>query len=166
MGFKTINCIGFHGTESENADSILFMNKFYNSCDDEEWLGTGIYFFRDDKKQAKLYCKAKGYSKPKILQANISSDKAFDLLDTESYELFCEYAHKLKDKYNNRKDYRERKLMNSVILNTLYNIKPYDVVIGAFEVPYMKCAQRTNTLPIHIQICVKSHDCISSIKEA
>ena len=36
---------GYHGTTKANAMGILSQNHFRNSTKDNEWLGTGVYFF-------------------------------------------------------------------------------------------------------------------------
>ncbi len=38
---------GYHGTSAENAKSILKSGKFLLSSGTKEWLGTGIYFYRE-----------------------------------------------------------------------------------------------------------------------
>ncbi len=166
MELTKYECVGFHATREESAKDILKTGKFICSNDEEDWLGTGIYFFENDKKQAEYFAKARNINVLKVLKADISSDKTLKLYDTETYEMYVKYVHMLKDKYQRRKDKTKRKIINSVALESLYKIKPYDIVVGIFEVPYMKRVHRTNIFPMHIQVCVKNHDCISDIKEA
>ncbi len=71
-------------------------------------MGTGIYFFESDKKQAEYYAKAKKIMKPRIIEVKIESE-TLNLVDTETYELFSEYAKRLENRYKKRKDGKLRK---------------------------------------------------------
>ena len=160
------SCTGFHGTNSESANSILSSNTFLDSQDEEEWLGTGVYFFEDDVQQAVNYIyKAKRVVNFKIIQADINTNKLLNLVDTKTYEQFESFAKKFQNRYKTRKDYSKRKLINAVILDAMYKLEPYEVVRAVFPVPKTKYAPRTNIQPVQIQVCVRKHDCISNIKE-
>ena len=162
----TYECTGYHGTDIGSCEKIILTNKFIDSVDDEEWLGSGVYFFENDKKQAIYYMsKAKKKSEYKVISCDIKSDNLLDLLDISNYENFERFAVQLKDRYKKRKDGKQRVLMNGVILNFMHKVNPYDVVRGVFDVPRRTVAPRTNIKPVQIQICVKNHDCISNIKE-
>lgn len=159
-------CTGYHGTDSVSGDKIVQSQKFLKSCDEEEWLGDGAYFFENDKKQAVYFItKAKKINNYKIISANIQTNKLLDLIDSETYENFEKFAKMLRSKYLKTKDNKPRRLMNSVILNTMYRLEPYDVVRGVFKVPMTQMAPRTNIQPMQIQVCVREQKCISDIRE-
>ncbi|MFD2368521.1 hypothetical protein ACFSO0_00615 [Brevibacillus sp. GCM10020057] len=163
----TSNYLGYHGTTRESADKILSEQRFPFSVDDEEWLGDGVYFFENDRKQAEYWCtKVRKYKAWTVLESQIEASKVIDLLDTETREEFQKIAEKLKDRYHKRKDQKPRKLINAVVLNAMYKIAPYDMVRAAFVIPRGHTVYRTNIEPIHIQLCVRNHSCIKTIREA
>lgn len=159
-------CTGYHGTDSQCAQQILKSQQFKKSNDDEEWLGDGAYFFENDKQQAVYYAKkAKKIVDYKVISVAIQSNSLLDLIDTETYESFEQFAYKLKDRYKKRKDKKPRQLMNSVVLDVMYKLKPYEVVRAVFPVPRTSAAPRTNIQQMQVQVCVKEQKCISDIKE-
>ncbi|ACV60977.1 hypothetical protein Dtox_0013 [Desulfofarcimen acetoxidans DSM 771] len=160
--------IGFHGTTAENAKEIIKTRYFKYSMDDEEWLGEGVYFFEKDIKQAYYYCvKAKKYTNWTILKSKIVCNVFWDLTLTDHVEEFQKIAKLFKDRYHKRKDGRPRKLMNAVVFNAMYKLKPFDIIRAPFPVPKGYVVQRTNIVPIHIQLCVRNSECIckDSIEE-
>lgn len=162
----TDKIVGFHGTTKKSAKSILQSNNFIVSKDDEEWLGPGVYFFEDDIRQAYYYCvKAKKICNWSILKSDIYAKVIIDLVDTETLEYFEIILNKVKSRYLKRADGRPRKLMNSVILNIMYEAEPYDVVRGIFQVPSTRYLPRTNLMRLQKQICVRNLDCIKMIME-
>lgn len=76
----------FHGTEEKSAENILKEGfKITRELRDDHWLGEGVYFFRDDAVQAKLWAISK--TKPGqiyvVLEGNIIvNEKNFLNLDT------------------------------------------------------------------------------------
>lgn len=157
---------GFHGTRRASADQIKRTKYFNFSTDDEEWLGKGIYFFDKDMKQAYYFCvKARKYSEWAILSCHIESDKLIDLHMTDHYEVFESFAAKLKNKYLRRSDGKPRKLINSVVLNAMYEAEPFDLVRAVFPVPPGYPVDRTNIIPVQFQLCVRNRECIKSIEE-
>ena len=160
------SCIGYHGTEYDNALSILRNKNFIQSCTEDEWLGDGVYFFENDERQAICFItKARKVQNYKVIKANIKTKNLLDLIDLETYENFEQFARQFKDRYLKKKDNRPRKLINSVVLKAMYKLKPYDVVRAVFPVPQTQPAPRTNIQPMQIQICVKEPKCITDIKE-
>lgn len=156
----------FHGTTREGASNIVRTRYINFSNDDEEWLGKGIYFFDEDVKQAYYFCiKARKYSEWAIIYSHIETDNYIDLTILDHYEQFKEIANKLKTRYLKRADGRPRKLMNAVILNAMYKLKPYDLVRAIFPVPPGYPIERTNIYPYEYQICVKNRNCIKTIEE-
>lgn len=159
--------LGFHGTKQDLGKIILTTRQFKFSRDDEEWLGPGIYFFEDDIKQAENFCaKARKYNTWMIIKSDIEADIIIDLIKKDDFDEFEKIAHKIKDRCKKRKDGKPRTLMNNVILNVMYEAKPYDLVRAVFPVPKTNCADRTNVSPHQIQLCIRNHNCIKSIEEA
>ncbi|OAA91284.1 hypothetical protein [Clostridium ljungdahlii] len=160
--------IGYHGTETEKAKSILKSRSFNTSHGEEEWLGIGVYFFQDDMKQAINFCtKARKYKNWSVLKATISAERVIDLIDINTFDKFQAYATELKSRFLKLKNGKKRQLMNSVILDVMYKLNPYDVVRAAFPIPKVGYAPRTNIQPMEIQLSVRNRNCIDrySIKE-
>lgn len=102
MDNKKTTFTGYHGTDYEGAQCILKFKNFKYSSKDNEWLGTGIYFFIDkDKNKAianahkwtKNYKHFKFYN---ILKSviTIDSDKILDFDNEVLRDLYHEYRHK------------------------------------------------------------------------
>lgn len=51
MGYY-VNIVGFHGTNSTAANTIIREKRFIAKENKNHWLGQGIYFFREDDEQA------------------------------------------------------------------------------------------------------------------
>lgn len=64
-----VELIGYHGTLSSNADSIIKTQSFLHSIKDDEWLGPGIYFFLN-------FELAKRWAEDKRYREHKESDKA------------------------------------------------------------------------------------------
>lgn len=158
--------IGYHGTSKEAADLILKSNYFYSSRDEEEWLGEGVYFFEDDSLQALDWCKkVKKFNGYCILKSDIEAEKVVNMIDKKTYREFSELSKHIKGKYKTRSDHKPRKLINSVIFNIMYNIEKYDIVRAAFPIMTEEVADRSNIVPMQIQLCVRNKECIKSVKE-
>lgn len=163
--------VGFHGTTKSSADNILKTNDFIFSHGDEEWLGTGVYFFEDFISHAYYWCdKYKCYPLWSILKSDIIADKIVDLNDPETYEQFYQLAKELRTRYHKRKDGKKREIIDAVVLNVMYKTSPYDVARGIFKgiTGYdlkNKSFERIQVYPHHIQLCVKNKKCIKSIQE-
>jgi hypothetical protein len=157
---------GYHGTKGVYARQIVSSGYFKPSLDENDWLGSGVYFFEDDIKQAYYYCiKAKKYTSWAILWARIEADNVIDLTKLDHFEEFQKIAKKIKDRYLKTKEGKPRKLINSVVLDMMYKLKPYDVVRCHFEVPSGFVVDRTNVKAMQTQLCVRNANCIKEFKE-
>ena len=82
-------------------------------------------------------------------------------------------AKELKDRYKNRRDGNPRIIIDTVVLNTMYNTNPYDIARGTFNgVPgyrldfnLLKREYRVHATPQHVQLCVINRACIKSMQE-
>lgn len=111
MEDKTDNVIvieAYHGTAQAYKDSILRTKKMKKSSEDNEWAGTGIYYFVDEKEQELvkkciLWAKnVKRYKTAAIVKntIEIESEKILDLTVRESQSKFQEYREYLYNKAN------------------------------------------------------------------
>lgn len=100
------NFKGYHGTDYNGAHSILKSKEFNLSKSDNEWLGTGIYFFIDrnkDKAIDNAYRWTKNYKRfnfYRIIETyiKIDDDKILDLDDEVLRDVYHEYRKaKIRD---------------------------------------------------------------------
>jgi len=74
--------IAFHGTTAETADRLVRGDEFEASDNDDDWFGTGVYFWEHAPKQAWWWArKFKNYDQPAVVGAIIRLGNCFDLLD-------------------------------------------------------------------------------------
>jgi len=159
--------IGFHGTSKDFCEEIIRTRYFKFSTGEEEWLGKGIYFFQDYIQHAVDWCiRVRKIPKWAVLKVEICSDKVIDLLDHTHLESLKTLENEIAGRYTKIKSGEKRKLINSVLLDTLYKLEPFDLVRAVFEVPHTGPIKRTNLRYFQIQLCVKQRDCIKSVEEA
>lgn len=95
--------IGYHGTNAENETSII-QNNFFVSSQNDDWLGTGAYFFidglLDPAKCAESWAKVSSYDKIKrknvyeryaVMSATLDLEEPFDLDEKENLEAYHIY---------------------------------------------------------------------------
>ena len=96
----------YHGTARAKKDSILRTKKIFKSSKDNEWAGTGIYYFVDeDEKELIDKCtrwalNVKKYKTAAVVKNLIEIDKDYilDLTIYEAQNKFHEYRQFLFDK--------------------------------------------------------------------
>lgn len=154
--------IGYHGTSRDSAEKIR-LTGFRPSVREEDWLGSGVYFFENDFLLAKAWCsKVKKYGTNwAILRCKICADTVLDLLTEEGYEAFRAMAHKIKDRYHKLPGGGPRRNINKIVVDLICNVEPVDVIRGAFDASGRKAPPRTNVLPVQVQLCVRNTDCIT-----
>ena len=180
---SSLHFTGYHGTKKQYAVCILSEERFTPSKSSREWLGKGIYFFKEDVLQAFIF--AKYYHKSKavsVLKTDIITENYLDITITKHRNLIeallLDVLTALKSKdgefYSNiLSNFPELKtglfLDNSegYILDIMYLIEPYDLVICPYEIPKQEKNEYFKFKPTHLQVCVKNDNCInySSLKE-
>ena len=161
-----IKFIGFHGTTVKSGENILKTNEYKFSQKEEEWLGKGVYFFEKDKQQAIYFCtKARRYSDFCILKSELRPKVFLDLDDTRIMEEILKLSKKIKGRYLKLSNGQPRKLINSVLLEMMYNTIPYDMVKKTFHVEKTRAIERTNFEWFQVQMCVRNRECICNIEE-
>lgn len=78
-----VELVGYHGTTKTNAENIMRQKKYNESTKSTEWLGWGVYFFKDEfwaRNWSKRECVRKN-AKEGVLQSGIrcAKDLFFDL---------------------------------------------------------------------------------------
>lgn len=162
--------IGYHGTDSESVSSIL-TEHFRPSSSDDDWLGSGVYFFingiNDPIKLASIWAKNQAYcartrtykyNKYSVLQAKTTFDKHLDVRkdkDLIAYNTVRERIIEMHDA-NFQKD-RDKKCDDCVMWNMVAKYLKLDVVIHNL---YIKNKQQrikkiNSNVPNTTVMCVK-----------
>jgi hypothetical protein len=180
---SSLHFTGYHGTKKQHAACILSEKRFKPSKSSREWLGKGIYFFKEDVLQAFIF--AKYYHKSKaisVLKTDIITENYLDTTITKHRnaidELLNDVLEALKSKegefYSNilsNFPELEKGLINDnsegYILDIMYLIEPYDLVICPYDIPKQEKKEYFKFKPTHLQVCVKNDECInySSLEE-
>jgi len=176
--------LGFHGCDAKIGESILSgeIRHLSSSENDYDWLGNGIYFWENNPARALEFAakradgarNSKGdIRQPFVLGAIINMKRCLNLADRSAIEQVREAYNSLQvarepafdELVENSQDLRVRRL-DCLVFNMLHrirkadNLPPYDTVRGLFwegEELYPGAGLREAN---HIQICVRSTDCI------
>ena len=172
---NSIQFIGYHGTKSDCAKNICQEKKFRPSHKSSEWLGKGIYFFKDDIIQAAIFAKYRHLENISVLSIDIETDNYIDMAITEDRNAVDLYLKKVLKCYKEKDGVEYKNLVDThpelkrglkdnssegIILDLMYEIEPYDLVICPFEVPGKKKHKLFRSKATHIQVCVKDDSCI------
>ncbi|MBQ0207804.1 hypothetical protein J7S50_01190 [Providencia rettgeri] len=134
-----MNLIGYHGTSAENESSIVSGN-FNVSANDDEWLGTGAYFFIDGvscpKENAEKWAifRSRGgisYKRYSVLSVDLSLSSPLDLDTDEGANVFCKYRDALLEKMKDEGLKPSRKLMENdcKVCNVILETTEVDAII-------------------------------------
>lgn len=180
--------LGFHGCDEAIAEKV-FAGKttLKPSQNDYDWLGQGIYFWENNPQRALEYAKQlqkhpercnETIKTPAVIGAVIDLGCCLNLLDTQSinllkqayrvYELSCELKGQPMAENKNAGDSKDLILRyrDCAVVETLHEFrektdaKPFDSVRGMFmegSPIYTGAGFHDKS---HIQICVRSPDCI------
>ena len=89
--------IGYHGTTVTTADNLVNGNAFEESKQDDDWLGSGVYFWEYAPKQAWWWAEGhKKFNTPAVVGAVIRLGNCFDLLDPRNIPVSRQYYESLK----------------------------------------------------------------------
>jgi hypothetical protein len=175
--------IGFHGCDRSSAEKVLYNNeKMYESVNDYDWLGHGVYFWEQNLDRALDWAKSQPKIKnPAVIGAVIDLGRCLNLFDEhcikvveQQYEIFkreCEYNGVELPRNKNvgsNKDLLLRRLDCAVIERLHAYLKKtggpeYDSVRSMFfegEELYPGSGFLSKT---HIQICVRNPNCIKGL---
>lgn len=167
MSFFDYNEICYHGTDKCNIRPILD-TEFIFSDSDDEYLGTGVYFFERDILQAINWCtRAKKHEieEPAVIRATIKTDNMIDLSLTIHYNVIYELTNFINKQYEESDSIEGEELNPKLIFNILYELKSYDAIKHVFRVPKGGNVESTDIYRVQIQICVRNSDVICDKKE-
>ena len=127
----------YHGTTNSNAEKILKENKYCAGDENvnEQFLGKGIYFFRNSqhavmwnlKRARDIKLRKLSYKRYKIMYTVIKSKikyKRKNMLDLNNINDIVKYdkiCKKIKQKFLNDTDYKNAIHKDRAIINYLYN---------------------------------------------
>ena len=182
----------YHGTKSEYANNILKKQKYYMSHNNDDWLGTGIYFYtrledailyniRKYKNEYKKYPEYENLIKNrKILVSKISynKDEEIDLNDFENLSKFLMLWKTFIERIKKCEKYSKTRIKDGVVIDWLMHETNYfngcKVIKNIFT---LDLRFKRNILEIFNEktrigyqinqqyICVVDDSCIKQIKE-
>lgn len=173
----------FHGTTIEAGKSILESKLMQPSMGDEQWLGDGCYFFKDDLyafrwilikytknfKSNNLENIDDIYEKYMILSADISLDKVFSLDNLANKMLFLKVKSLLEQKLQDSPRYRKCEIVDGVVINVMFNemgyADKYDAVEATYPIAYVYDTNSRQDYIPEYQLCVKNLLTISNVQK-
>lgn len=175
----------YHGTTKKNALSILKSNEFIPGEDniDEQYLGKGIYFFRNmqhavwwnlrhaSHNNVTHLIYRKYMSKYSVLNCKIEYDEEnlLDLNDMNQVAKYNKICQKLKDKFLNDDDYKNAKYKDRAIINFLYKNNYMEGISIIRKIVGQKVDVDELNVATHIQrdmLCIKDGEIIKEIEDS
>lgn len=157
--------IGYHGTDKTSAERINKSN-FSIPYGKIGWLGTGAYFFQENKGMAEYWAYTKVGMKPKgILRCEISipKKKVFDATNPLSEE--NAFFHRVKEGIE--KELKKQKVNVSVANEKDFDGKTYNLIckqkgyelVRAFTYTYQEEDRKNKTfsrVPNGVELCLRN----------
>ncbi|MCI8699746.1 MAG: hypothetical protein HFJ47_00190 [Clostridia bacterium] len=126
--------VGYHGTENQSANLILSNNKYNKSNNEDDWLGSGIYFYdnlenailyniRNYINKNKIYPKYVDLIEERVILVNVIKCKEDEIVDLNEFENLRKFLGLWKifyDKVKNDEEYKKLKLKDGYMINWLY----------------------------------------------
>lgn len=178
----------YHGTTRDNADIMVREQFMLPSTGDDQWLGTGYYFYYDIEyafrwillKYTNNFKNEYRNSYDKIFdeysivsaQIDISDDRVFDMDNIKHHLLFIDTKTKLSEKTAKSLKYYDRlknqAVVDGVVFNFLFGYtdckEKYDAVRAVFPISYIFDNSRMDYLP-EPQLCIKNADIVSEYQK-
>lgn len=155
-----VKCKAYHGTDVHCKKRIIDEQHFISSSRDNEWAGTGVYFFIDSNEniaQVHEYNWARNYKNIPIYNVRIlfaeieyNKDEIFDLSDEQDLEVFNAYRRScfekavkiaekkekiLSDRYSNASKF-DCFVINEICKKSNYKMVKKQVYISKLEETY------------------------------
>ncbi|APT50993.1 hypothetical protein BSA171_03645 [Bacillus safensis] len=161
----------FHGTSHTNAMKIVSQKKFEVKNRKNHWLGTGVYFFRDDPEQAMSWAKIKNEEKNcAVIKADLSlnSDYFLNLDSRDGIEYFQKFISIIDEKTKGIKfKHKNNEDSHNVLMNFYCNFLTDE--IKAIQRTFKTTSKRLNNLKrlkkvnMHlngVQLCIRDQSII------
>ena len=168
--------VGYHGTDSCAAKSILDSQYFKPSVGLDEWLGDGVYFFlnwEDAQWWCEILSKDQSRQKPFVILSAPLIPKTYVIDFVGSYKdqrAFKEYCDKVANKCSKLPGGKLRRNYMSLAIKLMVKRKKPDMIIGSFSENrafWFKQHSDLEKFPVQIsqvQICVLNNECIGKIE--
>ncbi|EPY2286502.1 hypothetical protein ACTQ4P_18475 [Clostridium sporogenes] len=172
MNTKMVKFTGFHGTDNSGAQAILRYKKYKASNKENEWLGTGIYFFIDENRKVAIenaYKWATNYKKIRFYSVletivNTNKDKIIDFNDPEWQWVYHKYREE-RINYTINKGIKletDKLKFDCEIINDVCKKFSIDLV---YQQRYINLSKRRNivssAIPNCTIMCVRRNDIIN-----
>ena len=166
-----IRVIGCHGTTRTNARSICTTKCFLSSGSEKDWLGSGVYFYDNNREAAYAFCKSVKRIADEdivVVTATIDSVFYFNLLEMEHYNLFSESVKRFRERVSKLKNAKcYPKILDGHVLEAICKENLFDFVYAAFNVNNNYKRAETRIVNPNIidsdynnVLCVKNAKCI------
>lgn len=167
--------IAYHGTSAQVADRLVDGEAFTISQNDDDWFGTGIYFWEYAPKQAWWWAERyKNEKSPAVVGAIIRLGHCLDLLDPENVRVLQSFQREAIDVWKNAsmivpKNGNQHKKLDCAIFNLFYGQQrdPGIETARAVYVPTGSASRAWKRSWIyeqsHIQICVRKPENILAV---
>ncbi len=178
----SINEKVYHGTTTENANNIISTNKYIpgEKNVDEQFLGKGIYFFRDKQHAVmwnlKLARNNKWTNLPydkyiedySVLESELEYEREnlLDLNDINDVVKYNKVCQKVEDIFLDDEEYKNAKYKNRAIINYLYSKNCMDEIFVIRKIFGQKANVDLLNVADYIQrdvLCVKDDRVIKDI---
>ncbi|MHB9949476.1 hypothetical protein CF055_10435 [Clostridium botulinum] len=173
MNTKIVKFTGYHGTDNSGAQSILRYKKYKASNKENEWLGTGIYFFIDENEKVAIenaykwatnYKKFRFYSVLKTI-VNTNKDKIIDFNDPDWQWVYHKYREE-RINYTINKGIKletDKLKFDCEIINDVCKKFSIDLV---YQQRYINLSKKRNivssAIPNCTIMCVRRNDIINN----
>ncbi|MFI5380453.1 MAG: hypothetical protein ACHRHE_14235 [Tepidisphaerales bacterium] len=160
--------IGYHGTTADIAGRLVDGEPFTLSNNDDDWFGSGIYFWEYAPKQAWWWAADfKRHDHPAVVGAVIRLGHCFDLLDPANVETLKQFHADATAKWNEQgfeipANGNQHKKLDCAIFNLYYDSQksPAIETARAVYVPTGSAKRVWSRSWIyeqaHIQVCVRA----------
>jgi hypothetical protein len=171
---------GYHGCERAVADRLIAGEAFSSSQNDFDWLGSGAYFWEDNRAQAEHYLRTfkPEMDEPVVIGAIIELGVCADMLNRFWLEQLSASYNDVKQIFDNReeplptnkggRDHVFRSLDRLVIENIIRlresaGLQRIDTVRAVFEVGQSAFPGSGIKDKTHVQIAVRNTSCIKAV---
>ena len=167
--------IGYHGTTSEIAERLVNGEPFTASSNNDDWFGTGIYFWEYAPKQAWWWAENfKKNTEPAVVGAVIRLGHCLDLLDPLNVKILQEFHNKTLETWNSLgepipKNGNQHKNLDCAVFNLFYN-EAHTRPIETARAVYVPTQSNKRAWPrswiyeqAHIQICIRNPENIIAV---
>lgn len=157
---------GYHGTNKSSANNILKDRSFFISQGNEEWLGTGIYFY-DNYSDALYWNKDGAKYSEKIIHAiiKIADDEFLDIDSINGHDLYYEV---IKLIYNQCPEIVKGSVQENqcAVMNLIWDTnKNIKVIAASFAKEKTIIKTLIDARPKRREFCVKENCSIKDVCE-